>query len=143
VAFALLFVAAFFVLRRRFRRSRLTFAADGIDGGDEQPARDMPPPEYELVFPPGSEEARLEAEARAAPRPPPPRSFWARKGAREGMPARARPTAVSSHPSEQQGEPEMASALPLRGIGWKGVQPSRPLKNPEASSTEKISRRAP
>jgi hypothetical protein len=44
---------AFFLIRRRFRRTRFTFVGeDGIDGGDP-PTRseeDMPPPDYQRVF---------------------------------------------------------------------------------------------
>jgi hypothetical protein len=52
---ALLFGASFLVLRRRFRRARLTFAAnDGIDGVESETAEtrehDMAPPDYELVY---------------------------------------------------------------------------------------------
>jgi hypothetical protein len=53
VLVAVTITCAFYLLRRRFRRTRFTFVGeDGIDGGDipARPEEDMPPPEYQRVF---------------------------------------------------------------------------------------------
>jgi hypothetical protein len=62
---------AFFLLRRRFRRTRFTFVGeDGIDGGQSptHPEEDMPPPDYQHVFARGSEAMRPHAFARGRQR---------------------------------------------------------------------------
>jgi hypothetical protein len=53
--------------RRRRRGVRVTLFDDGSDiGSPVARAQDMAPPDYQLVFPPGSEEARLQAQANDA-----------------------------------------------------------------------------
>jgi hypothetical protein len=98
----------FIVLRRRFRRARLTFAGEeGVDGRDStQPRRseeDMPPPNYRHIFPSDSgaaeDQARAEREARDEARP---RGIWriGRKRPGEGasisVQAASNPSAITA-----------------------------------------------
>jgi hypothetical protein len=132
---------AFIVLRRRFRRARLTFADDdGIDGPASPPTaapahwgnvaepvrpeeEDMPPPGYQRVFPTASEtEERVEAQRPRGPAVP-------AKSRMDNLLGRgARPAAAPSHAREYAPlVPRSTSEKDVSDLTWKGERPSNTL----------------
>jgi hypothetical protein len=135
---AVTITCAFFLLRRRFRRTRFTFVGeDGIDGGDlpARPEEDMPPPDYQRIFARGSGVMRPHANARGRQRNPSDvhpsalRRFFGGKRQRDRSPAHPE-TSEIQHLLADIAEPATARHPPLPRPGtdpsllaWKGQLP--------------------
>jgi hypothetical protein len=124
------------IIRRRYRRARLTFVGeDGLDGGgSNQPRRseeDMPPPHYRRIFPSESgapgDQAQTERNPPADDAPTPVAGRFVRKHPRAGASAVAQAASSPANAlADSRSRPPVDRAiLDASRWTWKGVRPRR------------------